>query len=176
VAESRKLAPASYVAELADETAPLSVDVTPLAGSRFKIKVEERPIEIEAEQVGPHTFSVRLGDRVVELDTTWSEGNLVVGTAGKELAFRLIDRRRYRAGGDAATGIGQREVKAVMPGKVVAVLVNVGDEVEKGQSLLVLEAMKMENEVRSPGSGVVQEIRVSPGQAVETGELMLLLE
>jgi biotin carboxyl carrier protein len=56
------------------------------------------------------------------------------------------------------------------------VLVAVGDEVEKDQGLLVIEAMKMENEIRAPAAGKVKEIRVAPGQAVESGELLIELE
>jgi biotin carboxyl carrier protein len=63
-----------------------------------------------------------------------------------------------------------------MPGKIVEVLVAVDDEVAKEQGLLVIEAMKMENEVRSPASGRVKEILVTPGQAVETGALLVRLE
>jgi biotin carboxyl carrier protein len=63
-----------------------------------------------------------------------------------------------------------------MPGKVVAVLVVVGDEIEKDQGLLVIEAMKMENEIRATTAGKVKEIRVAPGQAVESGELLIELE
>ena len=63
-----------------------------------------------------------------------------------------------------------------MPGKVVEVLVAVGDEIEKDQGLLIIEAMKMENEIRATAAGKVKEIRVSPGQAVESGELLIELE
>jgi pyruvate carboxylase subunit B len=64
----------------------------------------------------------------------------------------------------------------MMPGKIVTVLVNVGDTVEKDQGLLVVEAMKMENELRAPGPGVVREVRVNSGQAVEAGELLARIE
>ena len=64
----------------------------------------------------------------------------------------------------------------MMPGKIVTVLVTVGDTVEKDQGVLVVEAMKMENELRAAAAGVVQEIRVQPGQAVETGEILARIE
>jgi biotin carboxyl carrier protein len=63
-----------------------------------------------------------------------------------------------------------------MPGKVVDVLVAIGDEVSKEQGVLIIEAMKMENEVRTAASGKVKEIYVSSGQAVESGELLIELE
>jgi biotin carboxyl carrier protein len=63
-----------------------------------------------------------------------------------------------------------------MPGKVVAVLVEVGAAVERGQGLLVIEAMKMENEIAAPRAGTVAELRVRPGQAVEQGELLARID
>ncbi|TMB21496.1 MAG: acetyl-CoA carboxylase biotin carboxyl carrier protein subunit [Deltaproteobacteria bacterium] len=63
-----------------------------------------------------------------------------------------------------------------MPGKVVAVLVEPGARVERGQGLLVIEAMKMENEIGSPRTGTVAEVRVRPGQAVEAGELLARID
>src|SRR5207302_65535 len=72
--------------------------------------------------------------------------------------------------------LARREVRAAMPGKVVAVLIEAGAAVTRGQGLLVIEAMKMENEVVAPRDGTVQEIRVQPGQAVEAGELLAVVE
>jgi biotin carboxyl carrier protein len=63
-----------------------------------------------------------------------------------------------------------------MPGKVIAVLVAEGDVVEKGQGLVIVEAMKMENEVRSPIAGTVREIKVSAGETVEGGALLMIVE
>jgi biotin carboxyl carrier protein len=63
-----------------------------------------------------------------------------------------------------------------MPGKVIAVLVSAGDAVEKGQGLVIVEAMKMENEVRSPVAGEVKEIKVKPGDAVEGGAVLVIVE
>ncbi len=63
-----------------------------------------------------------------------------------------------------------------MAGKVIAVLVNEGDQIEKGQGLVIVEAMKMENEVRSPIQAKVKEVKVKAGQAVDSGELLLVVE
>jgi len=94
---------------------------------------------------------------------------------GRTHRIRLLDERALRARG-RAVGAGDREVRAIMPGKVVAVLVEVGATVEPGQGLLVIEAMKMENEVPAPRAGTVKELRVQPGQAVEAGELLAIVE
>jgi len=134
-----------------------------------------RTLEIAAERVGPSTYSVLLDDRVHEITVVRRKDGTSVYDGLSELQVTLVDRRRYRAGG-AAGAAGGKEVKAVMPGKVVTILVAVGDQVERDQPLLVLEAMKMENDVKAARKGTVKEIHVAAGQAVETGELMVTLE
>jgi biotin carboxyl carrier protein len=176
MAERTKLPPASYVAELAGSDDPVAVDLTPGDDGRVKVVVAgARTLELAAEHVGPNTYSVIVDGRVHEITVVRRrDGNLVYDGLS-ELQVQLVDRRRYRAGG-AAGGAGSSVVKAVMPGKVVTILVAVGAEVERDQPLLVLEAMKMENDVKSPRKGTVKEIHVTAGQAVETGELMVTQE
>ncbi|MGH9706384.1 MAG: biotin/lipoyl-containing protein, partial [Candidatus Acidiferrales bacterium] len=70
---------------------------------------------------------------------------------------------------------GRQNVLASMPGKVVRVLANAGDAVEAGQGLLVVEAMKMQNEIRSPKSGTIERLLVAEGQTVNAGELLAIV-
>ena len=104
------------------------------------------------------------------------------GTAEYELLRRrkaeLIHQVSFLKTGEGDTDGAKKTKKAVrvksqMPGKIVRVLVKAGDEVKKGQSLLVMEAMKMENEIKSLQDGVVKEVKVIEGQAVETGAELL---
>ncbi|HET7453217.1 MAG TPA: acetyl-CoA carboxylase biotin carboxyl carrier protein subunit, partial [Thermoanaerobaculia bacterium] len=92
-------------------------------------------------------------------------------TRGVESALRLFDPRDESAA--AADDEGASEVVAAMPGRVVEVRVAVGDRVVKGDLLLILEAMKMQNEIRADADQVVAEVRCAPGQAVETGALLI---
>lgn len=78
------------------------------------------------------------------------------------------------AGADAGQG-GTKAIKSSMPGKVLKVFCKVGDKIEAGAPLLIIEAMKMENEIRSPQSGLVEEIGVGPGQSIQTGDLLVKL-
>lgn len=92
-------------------------------------------------------------------------------------AFEVVFEDAVRGRAPAvkpATGSGR--IMAPMPGRIVRVLVSKGDEVGPGQALLVIEAMKMENELRSPFKGKVQDLPVREGQAVETGALLLIVE
>jgi biotin carboxyl carrier protein len=87
-----------------------------------------------------------------------------------------LDERARRRHARPGAGGGSPEVRAAMPGKVVAVLVEVGATVEAGQGLLVIEAMKMENEIGAPRDGRVAKVHVAPGQPVEPGEILVTLE
>jgi len=98
--------------------------------------------------------------------------------AGRVVTVRLVDPLRQGNGRaeEAATAEGTVEIRAVMPGKVTTVLKAVGDEVEAGAGLLVIEAMKMENEIPAPRKGTVASILKAPGEAVEAGALLVVLE
>jgi biotin carboxyl carrier protein len=96
---------------------------------------------------------------------------------GRLHAVRLIDPLRSGGRGeDAGHDGGPTEVRAVMPGKIVALLAAEGDPVEAGQGLLVVEAMKMENEITAPRAGRMSSIKVKQGEAVDSGALLLILE
>jgi biotin carboxyl carrier protein len=107
------------------------------------------------------------GDGLVELSD-------VRGRRKVAIAEPLRDRMRHAAAGSASAD-SEAEVRALMPGRVVEVKVAPGDRVEPGTLLLVIEAMKMQNEIRSDRAGVVDRIEVSAGQAVEGGALMVVL-
>jgi biotin carboxyl carrier protein len=107
----------------------------------------------------------------------WSDGGLVVD--GVEHPVRVETEARHRAGrirSGSTGGMRIREVRAPMPGLIVAVEVEEGDHVETGAGLAVIEAMKMENEIHAPASGWVREIGVRAGQAIEKGVLICRIE
>jgi biotin carboxyl carrier protein len=92
-----------------------------------------------------------------------------------ESASRAALRARAtRAGGDLARG-GRVELRAIIPGRVVAVDVVTGDAVEAGQRVLVVEAMKMQNELRAPRDGTIERVAVAPGRTIEVGDLLLVI-
>lgn len=105
---------------------------------------------------------------------THANGRLLVN--GKEVRLSLANPRDRRRNGGNNADSGRREVKAAMPGKVIKILVDVEQTVEAGVGLLILEAMKMQNEVRAPGAGRVAAVRVAVGDTVASGQVLVTLE
>ena len=104
----------------------------------------------------------------------------VVGSAftvnGHEFEFTIDDPRQWKRSGGAAGGQGRISLVAPMPGKIVRLLVAVGDEVTAGQPLVVVEAMKMQNELKSPRDGRVTAIRVQQNDSVNAGVVLVVIE
>jgi hypothetical protein len=96
---------------------------------------------------------------------------------GRRFGFEVADPRSLQGRRGAGAGTdGPRPVKAPMPGRMVRVLVEVGDEVEEGQAVVVIEAMKMQNELKSPKAGRVAKIAVAVGDAVGSGDVLVVVE
>lgn len=126
----------------------------------------------------PGLFTVIINDRVYRcaLERTLA-GETEIIVNGRRIPVAVRDRKRLRAGaGSAGGGGGRVTLTAPMPGKVVRVLKAVGDEVKSDQGVLVVEAMKMQNEVQSPKAGRVVELRVTEGQTVNAGETLAVIE
>jgi biotin carboxyl carrier protein len=144
----------------------IGVELTPLGGGRLLAKIDgssEPPFEVTLESDGPDVVAT-IGSRVLEL---FSSGNDLALRSRR--AIRVEGRERSgRAPGAAKRG-ASGTVRAPMPGRVVKVLVELGATVEKGVGVVVVEAMKMENELSAPVPGVVERVFVSAGDAVERG-------
>ena len=96
---------------------------------------------------------------------------------GQHLDVEIIDPKRLRSAGDNHDHMdGRAEIKTAMPGKVVRILVDVGAEVAKSDGIIVVEAMKMQNELKSPKDGFVKEIRAADGDTVNAGEVLVVIE
>jgi biotin carboxyl carrier protein len=95
---------------------------------------------------------------------------------GSRLSMEVFDPRDLRPGPGASANHGRQEIAASMPGKVIRVLVAAGETVEEGQGLVVVEAMKMQNEMKSPKSGRVAEVRARPDSTVAAGEILIVVE
>jgi biotin carboxyl carrier protein len=139
-------------------------------GSGYRVRIGERWMEADLVRAGAFVRSLRLEDGtqvslIHHREGTMHEVTLGNTTVQVEIVDPLAARRRRREDEIAGGGL----VKALMPGRVVRVLVAKGESVRKGAGLLILEAMKMENEIVAPMDGVVDELFVIAGQTVESG-------
>jgi biotin carboxyl carrier protein len=166
--------PARFTALVGEETH--AVEVLPLGDGRWQISIDGRTRVVDGRQTGTGTFSLLIEHAAAEVSVTSRGDEFLVAVEGRTHRLRLLDERAMRRRAREGTVDGARELRAAMPGKVVAVLVEVGAEVERGHGIVVIEAMKMENEIAAPRAGTVKELRVQPGQAVEAGELLAVIE
>jgi biotin carboxyl carrier protein len=144
---------------------------------RYRGRIGRRSVEAEVVERGPFSLLIRLDGRSYEV-TFDSEGTKFVLDLGhRHVAVEILDPLRSEevSSRSGAKG-GKRDIRAAMPGKVVAVKAKVGEQVAQGQGLMILEAMKMENEVPSPCSGTVISLGVAKGDTVETGSLLATVE
>jgi biotin carboxyl carrier protein len=146
------------------------------AEGRFRLEADGRVVEGDVLRPEPGVYTFFVGGRVVEAHVTaLVEADAYrVFVAGDSHDARVIDRKR-RVVSDAGVE-GRQTLTSPMPGKVVAVLVAPGETVEPGQGLVVVEAMKMQNEMKAPKAGVVAEVRVAAGEAVTAGQVMVVIE
>jgi biotin carboxyl carrier protein len=153
-----------------------AVEIQPLAAGRFRVVVDGRERVVDSRQTGDGSFSLLIEHATAEVSVTWRGDEYAVAAGGRTHRIRLLDERARRRRERHGSADGGNEVRAQMPGKVVAVLVAAGATVERGQGLLVIEAMKMENEIAAPRAGTIAELKVQPGQPVESGELLIRIE
>ena len=144
----------------------------------WRITLDGQPVAADVAEIDPHTFSILLNGQSHEIRVTPAVGGtLKLQSGSHEFTAEVIDPRAWRAGRRAgAEAEGRQQVVAPMPGKVIRVLVKPGDHVEAGQGLLVVEAMKMQNEIRSPKSGTVERVLAKEGQPVTAGEVLAWVE
>ena len=144
---------------------------------RFVVSVDGREWTIDAARVDANTLSLLIGSSSEEVTLTPDAvaGQLAVGVRGVPLTVSVNGRRRWGRKEDGGAGVGPERLVAPMPGKIVRVLAKVGVGVQPRQPLIVVEAMKMENELRATRHGVVSELLVQEGQSVDAGALLLVV-
>ena len=141
------------------------------------VRVGDRVLQVDFESVsGQPVFSLILDGKSYESFVYQGEEDWEVLLRGRQYQVKVEDEREKRlrvaAGGGVAES-GEFHLKSPMPGLVVAVPVEEGQEVKKGQVLLILESMKMQNELKSPRDGVMGRIRVKAGESVEQRQTLL---
>ena len=144
------------------------------AGNGWRVLLDGQVIDADVVQVAPHTISILLEGESYEIHVTPAlDGKLKIQTGPEEFTAEVQDPRAWRGrkhGFQEAEG--RQQIVAPMPGKVIRLLVDAGDTVEAGQGLIVVEAMKMQNEIRSPKSGTVERLLAKEGQNVNAGDVL----
>jgi biotin carboxyl carrier protein len=143
--------------------------------SRVTFTVDGRLVEADAVRISRGAYSILIGGRSLEVTTEGTSDGLLLRVNGREFQAQILDPRAWRRGRGAGIELeGRQKLIAPMPGKIVRVLVAAGQQVSAGQGLLVIEAMKMQNEIRSPKSGTVEKL-AREGQTVNAGEVLAIV-
>jgi biotin carboxyl carrier protein len=142
--------------------------------SRVVATIDGRRLEADAVKISPGVYSILLNGRSLEVRVeALADGLLLLHTGGREYRVEVEDPRSWRRSrGRKIDLAGRQQVRAPMAGKIVRVLVAPGQHVESGQGLLVVEAMKMQNEIRSPKPGTVERLAAKEGETVNAGEVL----
>ena len=165
----------AYIATLDDQTHTIKVQELE-EDHVYRIVIDDKERIVDGRQLSTHMYSLLVEDQSFTIDVTEKDGLYTVSCEGKTFRFTLLDERRALRPGESSGGwLGDTELRSLMPGKVVEVLVAVGDRVDQAQGVLIMEAMKMENELQAATAGTVKSILVEAGEAVEAGELLVEL-
>ena len=166
-----------YIAQLPDSEHAISLSV---AGSSPTADIDGRHYDIEIRELSSGEYLLINGADVykcrVEIKPH-SPNSLTVVLRGISYDVKIIDPKRLRSGrGSAAHDHGSAEIVSPMPGKVVRVLVQAGAKVEAGAGIIVVEAMKMQNEMKAPKAGTVVAINFEAGATVNAGDVLAVIE
>jgi biotin carboxyl carrier protein len=147
------------------------------ADGRWQCRLDGREVQLDAVLTGRNVLSVLIGSKAYEIkrEITATEMHLWVGSA--RYAAEMGDPRSLGGRKPGAAGThGPKKLVAPMPGRVVRVLARERDEVEVGQGVIVVEAMKMQNEIKSPKKGIMQKMLTTEGANVNAGDVLAIVE
>jgi biotin carboxyl carrier protein len=144
---------------------------------RLSAEVDGRVYELQFREPQPESYLFFSGTEVLECRVNAkTKETFVVNIRGRSHAVTIVDPKRLRSGQNSDRHHhGAAEIRAPMHGKVVRVQVEAGLEIEKGADVVVVEAMKMQNEMKSPRAGIVASINVKPGDTVNAGDVLAVI-
>jgi len=145
------------------------VDVEKIDVALFDVSFDNgKVIRMDAHKIQPNCFLVVYNDMVYEFDVDWIDGKVEIFYKNSRLDVDIGDEKKelYLLKKQAYLSHGETCITAPMPGKIIYLLAKEGEKITKGQGLVIIEAMKMENELKSPSDGMVAKVHVEEGQAV----------
>lgn len=149
-------------------------------GSKTIAEIDGRHYELEADEVEPNVYLLKHENKIYQVFVSTGKNTnepFLVSVGANNFEIKLTDPKRLRSGaGDSGAAGGSAEIKTAMPGKVVRVLVEQGAEIKQGEGVIIVEAMKMQNEMKSPKDGIVKEIRAAEGSTVNAGDILAIIE
>jgi len=142
-------------------------------GDRLVVELEGSKKPIEYKKIDDYLYSIIISGKSHSLAVLKKGKEIQIFFQGNLFNFEAVSEIEQARGGHAGSGANQ--ISAPMPSRVVKVLKEEGAQVEQGEGVIVVEAMKMESELKSPLSGTIKEIKVSDGDTVEGGDILVLL-
>jgi biotin carboxyl carrier protein len=165
------------IAELNDEKHEIALRQT---GENLTAEIDGRVYELEAREVEPNVYLLKHENKIYQIFVSPNQNPqepFSVATGINNFEIKIYDPRRLRsAAGAGGVADGIAEIKTAMPGKIVRILVEAGAEIKKGEGVIIVEAMKMQNEMKSPKDGTVKEIRFAEGATVNAGDILAIIE
>ncbi len=162
-----------YIASLDDQS--FEIEIRP----NDQLVVNGEPVEADFQSVADQpVYTLLLNGESFEALVYPSDRGIQVLLRGRLFDFEVEDERQRRlrqSSGGAAIHSGEFQLKAPMPGLIVAVPIEEGQEIESGQDLIILESMKMQNELKAPRDGIVNSVRVKAGDNVDQNQVLLTL-
>ena len=144
-------------------------------GNRYSVILDDRDYSLNISHITPTHLSILMGNRSFNVEVERKGDEYLVSTRGEVFSFRIQDERSGTIEDDSDSG-GESLITAPMPGLVIKVLVKEGDVINSKDKLLILEAMKMQNDLTAPGSGTVTKVFVATGDKVMTGDELVQIE
>jgi len=166
-----------YIATL--DNIEYKISVKELADNKYEVTIDETPYVVDAQLTEYSVYSLIVNGKSYEIDLDYKDGVYHVYNEGDLFKIEVMDelKKRMLEKRGAAGGLeGAYTVKSDMPGKVVDVKVKVDEEVKEGDVLLILESMKMQNEIKSPKDGKVVEVFINAGDIIEADAKLVTIE
>lgn len=142
--------------------------------NQVQVSLDDKIYEVSIEFIQPDEFLMKIDGRIYDAIVTSNSNSYSVSLNGKDIHIAKKSALYLLGGKNAKTK--KKEVKTSMPGRIVKVMIKAGEDVDEGQTVLILEAMKMQNEIKSPQPGRIVSIRPKEGESVETNSLLFVVE
>lgn len=164
-----------FIARIQGRTVPIDVEKD---NGRYQLTLNGKSLSVDAIRTGPLSFSILVEGRSNEIELEKKGNQYSVFFYNDLIEFELYEARKFRAveltkkSGPA----GPLKITAPMPGKIVRIMAQENSQVSEGEGLLIMEAMKMQNEIKAPRPGVVRKIHAKEGEPVSAQQILMLLE